>query len=149
MTQTLEPRDLLDPARGYVEKLREAKEATVILLAEVTKALFVALHRQIRGALERGTEARWIAFFLKEFGDLLECADESASDVEGRLRMETTLAAIREYRRKIAAIRQDVAALLAWLERPLPPIDPVNLPAPAPGKDASGYVGLGDRGSGR
>jgi len=105
-----------------------------------------------QGFLNRGMEGRKLTFLLKEFVDVLDLGSKVFKAARTRLpgaKLPPEEEAEAVFRleglgRRVAERRDELSALVSWLETPLSEVAPSLLPVGRENRDAEGFVSLDD-----
>jgi len=105
-----------------------------------------------QGFLDRGMEARKLTFLVKELVDVIELGIKALDTARERVKAAAiaqekraeAIAMLELQGRRATEIRDELLALVRWLETPRPAVTPSSLPVDAGDRDAQGYVDLKD-----
>ena len=138
-----------------VERQREfssdqARE--LIASCEVGSLALERCWQLVQEFLSRGMERRQLIFFLKELLDGIELGLKAFNVAHTRIKAADltseekadSVGLVERVSRRSVEMRDELSALLRWLETPQPAIDPLTLPAGRGNRDAEGYVNLDD-----
>src|SRR5438105_2930418 len=92
--------------------------------------------------LERGVEGRELRLVLKESLAVVEESLRLFTAVRNAAAQHEDFARLEPIRRRAEQIRDDLAALLHWLDAPAPQIDPATLTGGGDSPTAEGYESI-------
>jgi hypothetical protein len=138
-----------------VERQREFSpdEARELLAScEIGSLVLERLWQLAQELLDRGIEGRKLTFMLKELADVVELGRRAFDGARARvatadLTPEEKSAGesmLKQVDLRTAEMRDELTALVRWLETPPAEVDPSSLPGGRADRDAQGYVNLED-----